>query len=218
MKALMIKDLKLLKGQKPLLGMMGVLMVIFVITGRHPGFLISYMTIMGAIFAVSTISYDEYNNGLTYLFTLPVSRRKYVREKYLFSIMMSAAVAVGCLIITYAASLIRADRLEMEELVISGAAALGVGIFMVSVVLPIELKLGAEKSRAAMAVVGGVIFAVVYSGIWVMKRFGKSAEKLLVRLSSMPIAMTAGIIAVCCLVLLVVSMKISVYVLEKREF
>ena len=166
MKALMIKDLKLLKGQKPLLGMMGVLMVIFVITGRHPGFLISYMTIMGAIFAVSTISYDEYNNGLTYLFTLPVSRRKYVREKYLFSIMMSAAVAVGCLIITYAASLIRADRLEMEELVISGAAALGVGIFMVSVVLPIELKLGAEKSRAAMAVVGGVIFAVVYSGIW----------------------------------------------------
>ncbi len=218
MKALMIKDLKLLKGQKPLLGMMGVLMVIFVITGRHPGFLISYMTIMGAIFAVSTISYDEYNNGLTYLFTLPVSRRKYVREKYLFSIMMSAAVAVGCLIITYAASLIRADRLEMEELVISGAAALGVGIFMASVVLPIELKLGAEKSRAAMAVVGGVIFAVVYGGIWVMKRFGKSAEKLLVRLSSMPIAMTAGIIAVCCLVLLVVSMKISVYVLEKREF
>ena len=40
-------------------------------------------TIVTAIFAITTISYDEFDNGLAFLMTLPVTRKQYVAEKYL---------------------------------------------------------------------------------------------------------------------------------------
>ena len=38
---------------------------------------------------MSSVSYDEFNNGLSYLMTLPTTKKDYVREKYLFGFLLS---------------------------------------------------------------------------------------------------------------------------------
>ena len=43
---------------------------------------VGYVTFIFTLFTVSTISYDEYDNGYPFLFTLPITRRQYVNEKY----------------------------------------------------------------------------------------------------------------------------------------
>lgn len=49
------------------------------------------MTMFGAMIAVGTLSYDETDNRLAFLMTLPGDRKTYVREKYLFILIYTAA-------------------------------------------------------------------------------------------------------------------------------
>lgn len=46
-------------------------------------FATGYILMVLAILSLSTISYDEANHGLKTLFTLPISKSDYVKEKYL---------------------------------------------------------------------------------------------------------------------------------------
>lgn len=41
-----------------------------------------------SMFSLSTISYDEFDNGNAFLFSLPITRKGYVIEKYIFGIML----------------------------------------------------------------------------------------------------------------------------------
>ena len=102
MKGLLIKDLKLMKNQKSFFMVMAVVGLIFLITWDAPYFAISYITMMFSMFAITSFSYDEFDNGAVYLFTLPFSRKTYVREKYLFGLLtclialtVSTVLAIG---------------------------------------------------------------------------------------------------------------------------
>ena len=53
-------------------------------TSTDATFVSGYISIVFAMFAISTISYDEYDNGNAFLFTLPFSRKEYVLSKYVF--------------------------------------------------------------------------------------------------------------------------------------
>lgn len=105
------------------------------------------MTLMATIFSISTISYDEYNNGMVYLLALPISRRKYVEEKYLFCLLTSLIVSAVSLIVTLGIGIVRSTNATPEDLVLSAAVALGMGALICGFMLPIQLKFGPEKSR-----------------------------------------------------------------------
>ena len=91
MKGLLIKDIRLLKGQSTILLALLVLVAVFmgVVSDVSSFFVVAYITIFFSIFVASTISYDEYDNGYLFLMTLPVTRKKYVNEKYIFGILIS---------------------------------------------------------------------------------------------------------------------------------
>ena len=184
MKAMLIKDWKLMKGQKQFVFILCIFLAVFGATSNNLGFLISYMTLMATIFSISTISYDEYNNGMVYLLALPISRRKYVEEKYLFCLLTSLIVSAVSLI----------------------------------VMLPIQLKFGPEKSRIAMAVMGAAIFAIAYVMAWIGKRMGTDMENVLQNFNNLSEGVVAVGAVVICLAVLLISIFISVHVMEKREF
>ena len=91
MKGLLIKDGRLMITQgKTLLGIAVFMIVCSFLQGdSFPQFAASYSIMMTTIFTISTVSYDEYDNGIKYLLVLPVERRTYVKEKYCFGILMS---------------------------------------------------------------------------------------------------------------------------------
>ena len=218
MKAMLIKDWKLMKGQKQFVFILCIFLAVFGATSNNLGFLISYMTLMATIFSISTISYDEYNNGMVYLLALSISRRKYVEEKYLFCLLTSLIVSAVSLIITLGIGIVRSTNATSEDLVISAAAALGIGVLICGFMLPIQLKFGPEKSRIAMAVMGAAIFAIVYVMVWIGKRMGTDMENVLQNFNNLSEGVVAVGAVVICLAVLLISMFISVHVMEKREF
>ena len=94
MKGLLIKDYKLMLGQKSFLGMAALMSVLYLAIYKDPTFAVVFITVMCTMFTVSTLSYDEYENGMAYLFTLPISRNTYVLEKYVFALVNSTATGV----------------------------------------------------------------------------------------------------------------------------
>ena len=115
MKGLLIKDFKLLKNQKQFFLTVSMMGIIFLVVSNNPDFVISYITIMISIFTLSTISYDQYNNGMAYLFTLPITRKEYVGEKYVFGLISTAASLAGVSAIAYAVAFAKSIEYTLEE-------------------------------------------------------------------------------------------------------
>ena len=95
MLGLFIKDLKLLKAQKKLFMLVGIVtaVVLFNIQDGTEmiGFMAGYMVFVVTMAATSTIGCDEADHGTVFLFTLPVSRKEYVLEKYGLAVAGSRA-------------------------------------------------------------------------------------------------------------------------------
>ena len=82
MKGLLIKDFRLLKGQVYFLLIVTGCVIVFMINGSE-AFGVAYVCSMVALLSLTTVSYDEYENGSAFLFTLPITKKDYVKEKYL---------------------------------------------------------------------------------------------------------------------------------------
>ena len=98
-----IKDLMMLKCQKQFFFIMGIMALIFLVMYDNPSFVFGYLTIMFSFIPITTLSYDDADNGSAYLFSLPVSRVGYVIEKYAFSLGFTLAAALVSFIVVSAA-------------------------------------------------------------------------------------------------------------------
>lgn len=155
MLGLMRKDLcLLLQRSRAIIIMVGVGVIIGFSTDG--GFLIGYLTMISAILSIGTISYDEFDNGYPFLLTLPVTRKSYVMAKYLFCLASNLAGWAAASVIYAGCCLLKGERFGMEQLT-DALAILPVAGLMTAVMLPLQLKYGAEKSRLALAVLFGGI-------------------------------------------------------------
>ena len=75
MKGLLIKDFKLLKGQKNFFMPITAISIIMIIVSPGTSFPIGFLGFVGALFSLSSISYDEFDNGNAFLFSLPITRK-----------------------------------------------------------------------------------------------------------------------------------------------
>lgn len=221
MKGLMIKDLMLMKNQKSFFIIIIVMAVCFSGTDMTSVFMVSYLTFLFTIFTVSLISYDEYENGYSYLFTLPIRRKEYVREKYcLGGILCFSSWCLGILL-AIVPQMFRRSAVEMEsaEWWISAAICLCVSLIFLSVMLPVRLKFEGEKGRLVLPIMAGAIFACIFLiskvGKSLHMNFFDSIVSKLMHMGNAAIAVTSLCVTVA---FLVISYRISLAVLNKREF
>ena len=100
MKALFIKDWKLLKNQGKMFGAVLVFYGLLAVMDNSMGqSILGFFPFLFGLFTISTISYDEYQHGMTYLMTLPIKRKTYVTEKYLFAMALAGAGSLLILIL-----------------------------------------------------------------------------------------------------------------------
>ena len=90
MKGLLIKDFKLMMMQKNFFLSIIAIAVVLTVFVKNPSFIIGYLTFIGSVFTLSTISYDEFDNGNAFLFSLPITRKLYALEKYVFGFLTGA--------------------------------------------------------------------------------------------------------------------------------
>ncbi len=222
MKGLMIKDGRLMITQgKMFLGIAAFMLVSSYLQGdAFPQFAASYSIIMMTIFTISTVSYDEYDNGIKYLLVLPVDRRAYVREKYLFGILMACIAWIICSLTGIAGAMIRnADGLG--EYLISSLSVVLMSILLLGIFLPIVFYFGAEKGRGIYTGMLACIFlaAIAFFKLkWNVALMENAVfQQMLAVVSSKPLLFAAaGVILY--LGILATAYRCAVKIMERREF
>lgn len=200
MKGLLVKDfLLMIKSKKVILFML----FIGIIGGINDiSFATGYILMVLAILSLSTISYDEANHGLKTLFTLPISKSDYVKEKYLFSLIITG---IGFVFVTILGCFSKSGF--METLIILSTALL------LALSLPFQLKEGNEKGRIVLfVVVFGCTFLFAFLNQFIPKFF-ESIESVLNTLD--PIMFSVDLL-ITSFILYFISMRISIRVYNKR--
>ena len=217
MKGLFVKDIELMKQQKQFFILVVVMGVILNLAGGSGSvsFATGYFTIVTAIFAITTISYDEFDNGLAFLMTLPVTRKQYVAEKYLLGAGLTA-VAWGIATIT---GVICKGVAELQgclsETIIGSLIDIPLALLMLAVSLPLVIHFGAEKGRYIAMVMWAIIFAVVYI---LIKTMGLSADAVDAWLNGLNWGMVLAGNVLFTVIVYIGSFGIGVRLMEKKEF
>lgn len=165
MKGMLIKDLRLLKNQGKTLLLMLFVVAIFMnfITDVGPSFIVGYITIIFSLFTATTISYDEFDNCYLFLMTLPITRKKYVNEKYVFALLSIACTWVlGTVLGTILLLTQPAVEMNAADWLGSCIGYIFAAWICVSIMLPIRLKFDSEKSRYANLIMIAVVFNAAF--------------------------------------------------------
>lgn len=169
MKGLLMKDFQLMKNQGKIgIAILVVIAAFGIFADGNSSFLTAYFTIFLALFATSTISYDEYDSGYLFLFTLPVSRKGYVAEKYVFGFLSILIAWCFGMAVGTADFLRTTPHDSLTDWFISGTLYIAVAVIFLSFTIPVRLKFEAEMARYAnlIAIIAMlVIYTLIMGGI-----------------------------------------------------
>lgn len=146
MKGLLIKDFRLMKVQKSFFLLITVIGVWGTLLSENVTSAIGFLTFVMSLFSVSSISYDEFDNGNAFLFSLPITRTTYVVEKYCFGLILGLGAWTVFTLLALVSNGFR-RILPTGELMISAAMILPMFLVILAVMLPIQLRFGGEKGR-----------------------------------------------------------------------
>ena len=220
MKGLLIKDFQLAKTQGKMLLIVALVIGVFMeIAGMSEGFVTGYITIIMSVFAATSVSYDEYENCFSFLLVLPVSRKEYVNEKYVFSgILIFSAWLVG-LTVGSVFRIIRGEPVLSVEWLAGCFSYITVAVVFLSLMLPLRLKFEGEKGRVVLPLTIAAMGVLIYGGVRLADLAGidvtGSSIKILNQMGA------AGIMAMLVIIpvaVAVISWICSRHILEKKEF
>lgn len=217
MKGLLVKDFKLILLQKNFFLLILGIIIGMILFSDNITFPLAFLCFIISLFTVSTISYDDFDNGNAFLFTLPITRKTYVVEKYCLGLLFGGgawmlAIILGIMVIVVKGGIAVIDLLMIAWLLLPSI------IVIQAIMLPFQLKFGGEKARIAMV---GVFGALVVIAIIILKGTKVIFNVDFVYLfNTLPIV-SMGMFNVCAviisLIILLVSMKISYSIVNKKE-
>lgn len=217
MKALFIQDLRYMLTQKSFLALIAIVGIVLALTQNDNYiFVIGYLGFMGMITGMMSVTMDDQSNGLTFLFSLPIDRRVYVREKYIFIVLMGISFSIFATALCLLFRMFAEYKAPLDEILATSLGTLFVMLLFVCFMLPLQLKFGAERARLASFIAIGLFFAaVIVAGLVV--NFADALPFIQAFLSMSPVAL-AGIGAAFLIVCLRISYSASLRVILHREF
>ena len=211
MKGLLIKDFKLMKMQKRFFLLILLVGVVITFSSYDVAFTTGFMAFVSSLFSISSISYDEFDNGNPFLFSLPISRRTYAVEKYIFGAILGCCAWVLAMIIAISVGFLKGIHPDTETW-FSAFLILSMMFVILALMLPFQLKFGGERGRIVLLLVIG---GLAPNGLELI------GIDLLAMLDAMP-AVNAGIMSfitlLIALLFLGVSCLISIGIVQKKEF
>lgn len=217
MKGLLIKDIKIVMQQKRFFLIMLVFAAFFLIENAEGGgaMVVGYMTFLMLMLLVGTVSYDEFDNGYAFLFSLPIQRKEYVREKYVLCIAGCIITCVVSMLLGMIVGSLRIPEFDLLELCFTTVSIGTAAIMAMSLLLPVQLKYGATKSRAVMMLIA--VFIIVCGML--LSHFGDLITvDVLVLLTYLTISNILVFELIVCVLAVMISMWVSVRIMEKKEF
>ena len=150
---LILKDLFTLTRQ-------ALMYIVFIaVFSLMPGYnMASFAVMMACMMPMTALAYDERSHWDRLDASMPYTTAQLVLSKYLMGlILMLCSVALG-LIALPLQRLVNPD-VSLQELMSVSLGALGAGMLIQGVLLPVMFRFGTEKARLFMLVLMGAVFA-----------------------------------------------------------
>lgn len=223
MKGLLIKDFKLIFYNIRMIIALVVISFFLLFssnTADRYGFVISYLTVVSFMFVLSSISYDDFDHGLSFLMTLPVSRKTYVREKYCFGLLGGIAGWIFAILLCFLFTLTRnatiADILNADFMSTSVSVYILL-TFILSVTLPIQLKFGGDNGKIFIILIIGALFVIGFAVNKIAAGFNVNLTEWLNRLLTLNTVSFMLILCAAALAALFVSYMISNKIMRNKQ-
>lgn len=219
MKGLLKKDLALLANTgKIYVGVSLFCMVLGLVNEDMRDFSLSFLVIMFSLAAPSTLSYDEFDNGMSWLMTLSADRSVYAKEKYLLSILLGLAGAVVAVILGVLVFQINPFQGGSDSQIAILVAFFFTSGLMLAVMIPAKLKFGSEKSRVIVMGLVIAVWIVVFAGKYLLESLGINLSGAIESLEKISNAAVILVLLAFYGICMSVSYFCSARILEKKEF
>lgn len=217
MKGLYIKDIRLLLKQKTFFLVIICLSIFNSLNLKNIAVVPSLMIFFLVSLVFTTIAYDEVDHGLTFLFTLPISRKKYVGEKYLLSIGTIGVALLLSLGIIVVMNKVQNQSIAAEKLLFIFGFVCLLGLLYMSLLMPIYFKFGAEQSRLILMLVIGTVLFLSFAGSYLAEKMDINVANKLNAILSQPAWLLILVSLVIVAIAAALSYVISVSIVKKKE-
>lgn len=220
MKGLWIKDLKLMAAQKYFFLLILLIAIGMSISAEDVSmmtFSLGFVPFVVSLFGLSTISYDEFDNGNAFLFTLPITRKEYVFEKYALSFVLAFVSLVMMFLFTIFMAAQKGMLLDFDGWMIPFGLFAFI-LLLQAIMIPFHLKFGQERGRIAIIVLIGALLLIA---TFIQKGLEFIGIDWMQVLQSLPILGQGTMLILLygvSFVLLIISLKISIHIVSKKEF
>lgn len=205
MMGLILKDLLNLRKELKIYVLFIAVYVVITFVSEDVNILMAVISLMCVMMPVTAIGYDEKVNWDKYSLTMPISRKDIVLSRY----MLGLGLATVGLIITSILSII--DKGLFKSYLNLPIVFWAISIIMLSVIIPVIIKFGAEKGRFIM-------IAIMFIPSILIMLFGETISidqfselKQIVSDNSLIISLLGAVIS------LTISFAISLKIFENKE-
>ncbi len=217
MKGLLIKDFKLMKTQKNYFLLILAITVGMSAFSEDVSFTMGFLTFVVSLFTISTISYDEFDNGNAFLFSLPITRTSYTLEKYALGLILGGGALVVSTLLILLTNASRNIR-PVPEILLTALLILPVVLLIQAVMIPFQLKFGGERGRLAIIGVFGLLLVLGVVGVKIADALHIDIFGILEQLPAPGMGMLLALLFGAALILLLLSVRISLGIMGKKEF
>lgn len=217
MKGLLVKDFKILKLQKNTLFLFLFIAIWMTAFFDNASFVIGYFTFVFSLFSLSSISYDELDNGNAFLFSLPITRTDYVIEKYYFGLILGITSWIFSTILTVIAGSLKGTN-SFTDILMIALMIIPFMLIAISIMFPFHFKFGGDKARIAVICVFGLVFVVGVVIVKITEKFHIDIFSIIDNLPTLSMGMLIMVAFLVTIVILLVSVRISISIVKKKEF
>lgn len=217
MAGLLEKDFRIILQRKSSLLIFVAMGIMFAFT-RMDSFVVSYLTILGMILGLGTISYDEFDNGMPFIMSLPVNEKIYAIEKYVFLGICGGISWIFAMIIYLGTGLIRGGVEFGKEDIIGAIAVIAVMWIMLDVMVPVQIKFGAEKSRIFYLIIIGAAMIAGFAAKKGIEASDISVVEIIEKLDRISDVVIGLGVAAATVIATVISAMCSISILKKKEY
>lgn len=217
MKGLLIKDFSyFLENVKLYVGASIFFMIVFTFRGLGSIGIMGVLMFNAFVLALNSFSFDEQNNWNKYALTMPLKRSDIVLAKYVYEISAIIGIVVVTYIVSIILNLLNVEiGLELNVLATTSLILGSVAILGISIMYPILFKFGAEK---ASILAFAIILIPMIIAFVAAKIFPNGIEDVSAFFGGIEPVILGIAYGIVLLVALLFSIKISISIMEKKEF